>query len=73
MSTRLLGVPRVLFLFCFIPSSNQALGNPLRPLLSHSSLLCVCIFHLNCFESEREDERVEGRLRRSRIELDPDY
>ena len=72
---RLLRVPRVLFLFCFLPFSNQALGNPLRPLLSHSSLLCVCvcISHLNCFESERKDESVEGRLRRNGIELDLDY
>ena len=61
------------FSFCLLQTSNQALNNPLRPLLSFFSLVCVCVFPTNCLGSEREDVCVEGRMQRSRIELDPDY
>ena len=63
------------FSFCLLENSNQALSNLLRPLLSFFSLVCVCVcaFLTNCLGSEREDVCVEGRMQRSRIELDPDY
>ena len=35
--------------------------------------MCVGVFLTNCLGSEREDVCVEGRMQRSRIELDPDY
>ena len=59
------------FSFCLLQTSNQALSNLLRPFLSFFSL--VCAFLTNCLWSEREDVCVEGRIQRSRIELDPDY
>ena len=63
------------FSFCFLWTSNQALRNLLRPLLSFFPLVCVCVcvFLTNCPGSKRKDVCVEGRTQRSRIELDPDY
>ena len=60
------------FSFCLLQSSNRALNNPLRPLRSFFSLVCVC-FQLITSGVEGGDVCVEGRVQRSRIELDSDY
>ena len=64
---------RVLFLSISYGLLIKRSSNLLRSLLSFFPLVCVCVFLTNCLRSEREDVCVEGRMQRSRIELDPDY